>query len=350
MKNAIQCKDYSIHVNDDMALNQIISDLNPSSIFVIIDENTEKHCLYKFYELVDRNVETILIKSGEEHKTIDTCKKVWQQLVSKGADRSSLIINLGGGVIGDLGGFCASTYMRGIKFIQVPTTLLSQVDASVGGKLGVDFDGLKNMVGIFTNPVAVVIFTDFLNTLPYKELLSGFAELLKHGLIADQKIWKQLSSIEDIKDLDFENVVFESVMIKKNVTEQDPFEKGLRKILNFGHTVGHAVETLSFETDQPLLHGEAIAIGMIIESYCAMKLGTLNTEDYNEIKSQIKRLYGNKHKSLPALDKMIEIMNHDKKNHNKQIMYSLLDGIGKGNYNQVVVEEYLSEALIDYKN
>lgn len=349
MKNAIQCKNYSIHVNDDMALNHIINDANPSSIFVIIDENTEKHCLHKLYELINRDFETILIKSGEEHKTIETCKQVWQELVSKGADRSSIVVNLGGGVIGDLGGFCASTYMRGIKFIQVPTTLLSQVDASVGGKLGVDFDGLKNMIGIFTNPVAVVIFTDFINTLPYKELLSGFAEVLKHGLIADQKIWKQLSSVEEIKDLDLESVIFDSVMIKKNVTEQDSFEKGLRKILNFGHTVGHAVETLSFETDQPLLHGEAIAIGMVIESYCAMKLGTLNAEEYDEIKTQIKRLYGNKHKSLPELNKMIEIMNHDKKNQNKQIMFSLLDGIGKGNYNQVVSEKYLMEGLLEYK-
>lgn len=350
MKKVIQCKDYSIHVNDSTALNRIINEVNPSSVFVIIDENTEKHCLYKLVELVERNVDTILIKSGEEQKTIDTCKHVWQQLVSKGADRSSLILNLGGGVIGDLGGFCASTYMRGIKFIQIPTTLLSQVDASVGGKLGVDFNQLKNMVGLFTNPVAVVIFTDFLDTLPYKELLSGFAELLKHGLIADQKIWKQLSSVDDIKDLDFEEIVFESVMIKKKVTEQDPFEKGLRKILNFGHTVGHAVETLSFKTDQPLLHGEAIAIGMVIESYCAMKLGTLDVNAYDEIKSQIKRLYGNKHKSLPELHQLIQIMNHDKKNQNNQIMYSLLDGIGKGNYNQVVPEEYLNNALLDYKN
>lgn len=344
----INCKSYDIVINEDDGLDKIVSQLNPSQIFVLVDENTEKLCLHYLITTLNRPFTTITIKAGEKNKNIDTCKVVWAKLVDNKADRKSLLINLGGGVIGDLGGFCAGTYMRGISFIQMPTTLLSQVDASVGGKLGVDFDGYKNMVGLFQDPKAVIINTSFLKTLPYKELLSGYAELLKHGLIANKEVWSELSANEDITDLNYERIVYESVTIKKNVTEQDPTEKGLRKILNFGHTIGHAIETLSFETDQPLLHGEAVAIGIIQESFLSLSKGFISDDEYQEIKSTVKKLYGNKYKSLPSAEKIIEVMLLDKKNANGKIQFSLLEKIGLANYNQQVDAELITASLSDY--
>ncbi|HOY14633.1 MAG TPA: 3-dehydroquinate synthase [Saprospiraceae bacterium] len=339
---------YNILINQAGGLELLVNELNPSQIIVLVDENTENFCLHYLISELHRPFKTISIRSGEANKNIDTCKFVWSSLIKFKADRKSLLINLGGGVIGDLGGFCAGTYMRGIDFIQMPTTLLSQVDASVGGKLGVDFDGFKNMVGLFQNPKAVIINTDFLKSLPYKELLSGYAELLKHGLIASQTVWEELSSVEDITTLDFDRIVHDSVMIKKTVTEEDPTEKGLRKILNFGHTIGHAVETLSFETDRPLLHGEAIAIGIILESHLSMQKGYISEEDYQNIKTAIIKLYGNKAKSLPTIEQITEIMLLDKKNDQGKIQFSLLNQIGQGNYNQEVDQEALQAALSDY--
>ena len=348
MGKILECKSYNIYINEENALQETITTLDPSQIFVLVDEQTEMHCLFQAIDSIQRPFKTITIDSGERNKNIDTCKQVWAKLVENRADRKSLLINLGGGVIGDLGGFCAGTYMRGISFIQMPTTLLSQVDASVGGKLGVDFDGYKNMVGLFQDPAAVIINTTFLKTLPYKELLSGFAELLKHGLIANKKIWEELSAYEDITDLDFERIVYESVKIKKQVTEMDPTEKGIRKILNFGHTIGHAVETLSFMTDRPLLHGEAIAIGIVQESFLAKEKGFLSLEEYLYIKKSIKRLYGDKSKSLPEVEKIITVMELDKKNINGQIQFSLLEKVGKANFNQTVDAELIHLALQDY--
>lgn len=350
MSKTISCINYTISINQKDFLRQCISEIRPSKIFVIVDENTEMFCLPSIYEVVDSyNLNIIRIPSGEQYKTIDTCKSVWGQMMESGADRHSLVLNLGGGVIGDLGGFCASTYMRGIKFIQLPTTLLSQVDASVGGKLGVDLDGVKNMIGVFNEPYAVIIETNYLQTLPYKELLSGYAELLKHGLIANNDIWEDLSQKTDITSLNFEEVVYRSVLIKKSVTEEDPTEKGLRKILNFGHTAGHAIETKSFESDQPLLHGEAIAIGMIIESYLSMSLGYLTLDQYTTIKERIQKLYGNKYKSLPTVEEVLPYMLKDKKNQGGTIQYALLSKPGHAIYDQIVDVSVLEKAFEDYK-
>jgi 3-dehydroquinate synthase len=350
MGKTISCINYTISINQSDFLQKCIVEINPSKVIVIVDENTEQFCLPLLYEWTEQvKFDIIKIQSGEENKTIDTCQEVWYKMVELSADRHSLVLNLGGGVIGDLGGFCASTYMRGIKFIQIPTTLLSQVDASVGGKLGVDLHGIKNMIGVFQEPYAVIIATNFLRTLPYKELLSGYAELLKHGLIANGAIWEDLSTQDDITSLDFEEVVFQSVLIKKSVTEQDPHEKGLRKILNFGHTVGHAIETKSFEGDLPLLHGEAIAIGIVIESYLSLSLGYISIDAYNQIKNSIQKLYGKKYKSLPTVDEILPIMTKDKKNHSGVINYALIDKIGSATYDQVVDVSKLYEAFEDYK-
>lgn len=348
MGKIISCKAYDIFINETGSLHTMVQKMDPSRVFILVDENTGEHCLHHVIAELDVPFTIITIKAGESSKNIDTCKQVWKALIETKADRKALMVNLGGGVIGDLGGFCAATYMRGIPFIQMPTTLLSQVDASVGGKLGVDFDGYKNMVGLFAEPAAVIIHTDFLKSLPYKELLSGYAELLKHGLIADRKVWEELSVQEDITELDFERLVFESVSIKKRVTGEDPKEAGLRKILNFGHTIGHAVETLSFQTDQPLLHGEAIAIGMIMESHLSMQLGFLTAEEYDEIKSSILRLFGHKYKSIPPAEAIISIMMLDKKNAQGKIMFSLLEKMGLANYNQEVSFEQLEASRKNY--
>ena len=350
MGKSISCINYTISINQPDFLQECIDAIKPSKIIVIVDENTEQYCLPVIFEhIISTQFVIIKIPSGEQNKTIATCEKVWQKMVENNADRHSLVLNVGGGVIGDLGGFCASTYMRGIKFIQIPTTLLSQVDASVGGKLGVDLLGIKNMIGVFQEPYAVIINTQFLRTLPYKEMLSGYAELLKHGLIANKDIWKQLSAKEDIIDLDYEEIVYQSVSIKKSITEQDPTEKGLRKVLNFGHTVGHAVETHSFTTEKPLLHGEAIAIGIVIESYLSYHKGYISKDDYVEIKSAVQRLYGKKYKSLPDLEAVLPIMVKDKKNNAGQIQYALIDRIGSSVFDQTVETEVLSKAFEDYK-
>ncbi len=344
----INTKTYPIFINQEHALEEQLKSINPSKIFVIVDNHTEQFCLHKIFEqLPESNI--ISIKFGEENKNIDTSGIIWQELLKAGADRSSLVINLGGGVIGDMGGFCASTYMRGIKFIQMPTTLLSQVDSSVGSKLGIDFHNVKNIIGVFEDPQSVIINTEFLKTLPYKQLLSGYAEVLKHALIQDVEMWNQLKEVRDLTSLDFFDIVKRNVSIKNNVVAQDPKEAGLRKILNFGHTLGHAIETILLNTENHLLHGEAIAIGMVCESYLAHLKGFLTLEEAAEIRKVFIDLYGNKSKSLPSLDKIIKVMMHDKKNKDGKILFSLLAKIGEGNFNQVVDEAELKASLDWYK-
>ena len=211
-----------------------------SKVAILVDENTKRDCLPKLPQF--ENPIIIEIKSGEENKNINTCNFIWEQLTAQHFDRNSLLINLGGGVIGDMGGFAASTYKRGIDFIQIPTTLLAMVDASVGGKLGVDFNGLKNQIGLFNNPESVLIFPEFLETLPENQLKSGFAEVVKHALISDKNLWEELTSTTFDK-LNWEAIILTSIQIKNNIILSDPFEKGNRKKLNFGHTFGHAVES-----------------------------------------------------------------------------------------------------------
>ncbi|MBK8056265.1 MAG: 3-dehydroquinate synthase [Saprospiraceae bacterium] len=345
----IQCKNYPIYINNWQAFSEITERLSPSNVFIIVDENTEKYCLLHLLENLHLEAQIIRIPSGEQNKTIQTCQLVWTKLMQHGADRHSLLINLGGGVIGDLGGFCAATYMRGIRFIQVPTTLLSQVDASVGGKLGVDHMGFKNMVGLIQDPSAVCIFTEFLQTLPYVQMRSGYAELLKHGLIADKKAWENLSGNTNINSLDFEELVYDSVLIKKNVTEQDPYEKGLRKILNFGHTIGHAVESYWMDSSTPLLHGEAIAIGMVSESFLSYRVGKISENELFEIRNSIMRIYGHHPKYVKPASDLIKIMRTDKKNVNGNIRFALLDSVGHACFDVPILPDVIEESFVFYK-
>lgn len=348
MKN-IRCKNYQIHINHWHAFEQFIVDHDPSSIFVIVDENTEKYCLHIALEHLDRAIQVIRIPSGEQNKNIASCQQIWQKLLKYGADRHSLIINLGGGVIGDMGGFCAATYMRGISFIQLPTTLLSQVDASIGGKLGVDFMGFKNMVGLISDPSAVFIFTEFLDTLPLDHKKSGFAELLKHGLIADKNTWLKLTESQLASTLDFEQLVYDSILIKKKVTEQDPHEKGIRKILNFGHTIGHAIESYWMDSRTPLLHGEAVAIGMVSEAFLSYRIGKISESDLFSIRNTILKLYGHHPKYVKPAEEIIDLMHADKKNYKGEFRFSLLDSVGHACYDIPINKDAVAESFIFYK-
>ena len=234
-----------------------------SQVAILVDENTKRDCLSKLPQIESALI--IEIKSGEQYKNISTCSFIWEQLTINNFDRNSLLINLGGGVIGDMGGFCAATYKRGLEFIHIPTTLLAMVDASVGGKLGIDFKGFKNQIGLFNNPKAVLISSVFLETLAESELKSGFAEVVKHALISDNSLWLKLKNTP-FTDLDWEDIIDTSIQIKNKIVLADPFEKGERKKLNFGHTFGHAIESYYLEKRTPISHGKAVFMGMILEA------------------------------------------------------------------------------------
>jgi 3-dehydroquinate synthase len=341
---------YNIFIDEADAFKNEIERLSPSKVFVLVDNYTEQYCLHSILEDLPESSTIINIEPGEQHKNIDTCQFIWHSLLNNNADRQSLVVNLGGGVIGDMGGFCASTYMRGIRFIQMPTTLLSQVDSSVGSKLGIDFDNVKNIIGVFEDPQSVIINTKLINSLPYKQLLSGYAEVLKHALIRDKSMWEELKSIRDLYNLNYSDIIFRNVSIKNDVVTIDPKERGLRKILNFGHTIGHAIETILLDTDDHLLHGEAIAIGMICEAYLAHIKGFITLKETEDIKKTFLDLFGQKKKSLPNTNEIVDIMKHDKKNISGKIMFSLLNKVGEANFNQEVSLEEIENSLKYYMN
>jgi len=334
-----------------VSLKTLLESNKYSKIFVFADEHTSEVCLPVFQSLLDDYQEFDLIETsaGEENKNIDFCIGIWKTLLDFEADRKSLMINLGGGVITDMGGFIASTYKRGIDFINIPTTLLSQVDASVGGKTGIDIDNVKNMVGTFSLPQMVFIETEFLKTLPQRELLSGFAEMIKHGLIADKAYYEKLKasnylspSAEDI---------YRSVEIKNEVVTIDPHEKNLRKILNYGHTIGHAVESYSLANDEkPLTHGEAIAIGFVCEAYLSVKNSHLTESELVDISQYILSLYPKYHIKIERFDTLLELMQSDKKNENGNILFSLLENIGKCTFNCRVSRSDILNSLNYYNS
>ena len=290
-----------------------------SQVAILVDENTKRDCLSKLPQI--ENTLIIEIKSGEEYKNISTCNFIWEQLTINNFDRNALLINLGGGVIGDMGGFCATTYKRGLEFIHIPTTLLAMVDASVGGKLGIDFKGFKNQIGLFNNPKAVLISSEFLETLAESELKSGFAEVVKHALISDNSLWLKLKNTP-FTDLDWEDIIDTSIQIKNKIVLADPFEKGERKKLNFGHTFGHAIESYYLEKRTPISHGEAVFMGMILET----KISDLSESDKNEIKNYVLSNFALPY--TPKKSSLHKFLINDKKNHNGKINFTLLNGIG----------------------
>jgi 3-dehydroquinate synthase len=303
-------------------LTRFLAEKNFSRIFVLVDQNTHIHCLPSFLSKLETTstVEVVEMETGEMHKTIETCNGIWQVLSELGADRKSLIINLGGGVVTDLGGFVAATFKRGISCIHFPTTLLGMVDAAIGGKNGVNLDGLKNQIGVIRPPEMVVLDTAFLQTLPAAEMRSGLAEMLKHGLIQDENYWNKLSDLSNLDLSDLDSLIEESIDIKENVVRQDPTEQNLRKSLNFGHTLGHAIESYFLESSEKekLLHGEAVS------------------------------MYGQIEISREDQEKIIELLKFDKKNEAGKINFVLLRRIGEPVIDRQVTNDLIYEAFSYY--
>ena len=324
---------------------------NYSKIVVIVDENTETCCLPIFESHISVPFHKILIPAGENYKNLTTAKYIWQEMIQAGCDRHSLCVNLGGGVIGDMGGWAAASFMRGMEFIQLPTTLLAMVDASVGGKLAIDFNGLKNLIGLIKDPKAVYIFPEFLKTLAPRLIKSGMAEVLKHGLIRDKAYWQQVKSFSVDDHVSWDHWIYRSVHIKKEITEEDPNEKGLRKILNFGHTLGHAIESYSLENDHdPLTHGEAIAIGMICEAYMSFDKKMITKNELHEVAEGIIHVFGKESRVLPSYKAIKNSLFKDKKNVAGTVMYTLMNGIGQATFNQVVSEEIVKASIQFYSD
>lgn len=351
----IKSQDYSVFIGDD-SLNHLADYLKNnqdySQYFILVDENTLQHCLPILITTIPalKDAEVIETESGEENKTIEVVTQVWLAMSELHADRKTLVINLGGGVISDMGGFIASTYKRGVDFLNIPTTLLSQVDASVGGKLGIDLGGLKNQIGVFNYPKGVFIYPDFLQTLPFEQLRSGFAEVLKHALIKDKGYWETVKNIDLKADNNWEQIIHHSVGIKNKVVMGDPKEKGERKLLNLGHTIGHAVETLHLETAelQKFLHGEAIAIGMIAEAYLSKEKTGLGSKDLNELADVLAKFFPLPVLSEANFEAYLGLMIHDKKNKAGKISFSLLNEIGKSEWDVFCNKNEILEALKFY--
>lgn len=335
----------SRHLKTELA--KAIAECEHDRIFVLVDETTNKLCwsLVKDY-LCLKDAQTIVIGATDRRKNLDTLVHVWESLQQGKATRHSLLINLGGGMVTDLGGFAASTYKRGINFINIPTTLLAMVDASVGGKTGINFGGLKNEIGVFSDAEFVLLDTNWLRTLDKENIRSGYAEMLKHGLIADETMWAELINFNlaqpDLRQL--ASMLDKSVHIKERIVTEDPHEKGIRKALNLGHTFGHAFESWAMKR-QPVLHGYAVAFGLIAELYLATTQTDFPTERMRQTVNFIRAYYGSLPITCNDYPELIELMHHDKKNHGNEINVTLLDGIGDIRIDQTITEEDIKEAL-----
>jgi 3-dehydroquinate synthase len=345
----IQANDYVIELGRivesdfDLLLNTTYK--NAKKI-ILVDENTHDYCLEFLITTFDvlKEAEVMLLPVGEENKVLEVCFQVWEAMSEYHISRKDLIINLGGGVVSDMGGFVASIYKRGIDFINIPTTLLSMVDASVGGKTGVDLGRFKNQLGTFTNPKGLFVDVSFLSTLPSEEILNGFAEMLKHGLIASPVYWKELTSLASMDDLLTEKLISTSIEIKNKIVKGDPKEVNDRKKLNFGHTIGHGLEGF-FLTSNPIGHGHAVAIGMLAESFISYKKGILSEADWNEINGVLTALFPVLPIRLEDIEVIIELMRNDKKNSENEIKSCLLTGIGSCVYDQNLTVDEIKESL-----
>ena len=323
-----------------------------SRIFILVDNNTHRHCLPQFLSRLetDAPVEVIEMEAGEHAKTLETCEGIWKALSELGGDRKSLLINLGGGVVSDLGGFVAATFKRGIRTLHVPTTLLAMVDAAIGGKNGVNLESLKNQVGVIRLPELVLIDSSFLGSLPAEEMRSGLAEMLKHGLIADEKYWQKLRNLKNHSLADLDGLIRSSVKIKRDIVAQDPNEEGWRKSLNFGHTLGHAIESfcLQNQSRKKLLHGEAVAIGAVLAGYLSNKLQGFPLQQLEEIKESILSIFGKQEFENVEQQEIIQLLKYDKKNEGGKINFVLLRKIGAPVIDVQVPDELLHEAFAYY--
>ena len=338
----------NVHISpvDNEILIKLIDSYDPTQVIAIVDENTMQF-LEEFHYMTDINIDAIQLPAGEEHKNIQTLAGIWKDLTDNNFRRDGLIINLGGGVITDLGGFAAATYKRGVDFINIPTTLLAMVDAAIGGKTGIDFFDFKNQIGVIKDAKAVFCDVKYLETLPKDELLSGFAEVVKHGLVADEKYWRYCTGTP-YEELKWTKVVNGSIDIKGGIVARDPEEKGERKLLNFGHTIGHAIESLRLEQGKPILHGFGVAAGMIMEANISMQKGLLSKESYEKIEQKINSLFPKIKFLKSEFPELLEIMKNDKKNNSDEINFTLLEEIGKGIVNQSASKEEIEKAMGSY--
>ncbi len=350
----ITAKDYTIYFENKtyLALETFFKTNSYSTVFILVDSNTKANCLpvflSKFPLHLDYNV--IEIPSGENHKNLETCSKVWRELTKLNADRKSILINIGGGMVTDLGGFVAATFKRGIQFINIPTSLLGMVDASVGGKTGVDFNNLKNQIGLFVNPELLIIDFSYLKTLPKLELQSGLAEVIKYALTYDTNLWKSIQENSSFNEKIIQKWIYRSIEIKNEIVLTDPIEQNLRKILNYGHTIGHAIETYFLENDnkENIRHGEAIAIGLIAESYISMQEFNFPKKELIALKKVITQLFKKVSFNEKDIESFHELMKHDKKNNNGIILFTLLNTIGNCKINCNVSKELINKSLDFY--
>ena len=336
-------------------LDALVEKYNPSKLFVLVDANTRELVLPKLAteSKAVANASVIMIESGDVNKNIESLMHIWSQLIEEGATRKSLMINLGGGVITDIGGFAGATFKRGIRFINVPTTLLSAVDAAVGGKTGINFHGYKNEIGAFCEAEAVIISTCFLMTLSKEELLSGYAEMLKHGLISNADTYNRLLA-KDVANIDTEEMLQlleESVMVKKRVVEEDPTEKGIRRALNLGHTAGHAFESLALQRKSPIPHGYAVVWGLVVELVLSHMQLQFSSNELSRLAGYIYENYGAFNISCNDYQALIEFMRHDKKNDSaNEINFTMLKNIGDIHIDCIATEDDIKTALDIYRD
>lgn len=335
------------------ALSKIINQYPEGKVYIATEDNVKNLCLPKFQKIIHQyKLKIISVPEGESNKKIESVSIIWDFLNKNGADRKSLLINIGGGMLTDLAGFAASTFKRGIDFINIPTTLLSQVDASVGGKTGINFNGYKNEIGVFKEPAAVIICTDFLKTVNSENFKSGFAEMIKHSLIHNKVHLDELRQF-DFQDIDYkklQEIIRHSVEIKSYFVKNDPTEKNIRKALNFGHTFGHAFESLSLKQNRPILHGYAVAYGMISELYLSEKICGFDTLELKKLSDWLLSIYGQFNISDQDFDELYSLMTHDKKNEKNRINFTLITETGKFEINKDCKKEIIFEALEFFKN
>ena len=349
--NVISTKHHDIFIGKD-SLSQMDTFLQEnkekySGYLIFGDSHTLLKCLPDIVMASDllEGAEILEIEPGEESKSAEILNELWTSLVDSNYDRNYLLINLGGGVVSDLGGFMGATYKRGIDFINVPTTLLSMIDASFGGKTAVNIGHVKNQVGVFAFPKAVFVYPNFLRTLEKREIFSGFAEALKHGLIADADLFDQLSKLDIAKDKISNDLFSQIIKVKSDIVEADCYEKAERKLLNFGHTIGHAIESFLLKGNVDVRHGEAVALGIISESYISLKMNMITNVDYDKIVAvMVKNFSYFTHRRIDT-NKVVELLIHDKKNSNGTVNFVLLNKIGGASYNCLVDEKLVFDSI-----
>lgn len=354
--NTLQLETYKIAFQEQayIELNQLIKKQSYSSIFILVDTNTNEFCSKFLSEKIEANVEIewIEIEPGEEHKTILTCNEIWKTLSENGADRKSLLINLGGGIVTDIGGYAASCFKRGIDFVHVPTTLLGMVDAAIGGKNGVNLDSLKNQVGIIRPPRLVLVDVGYLATLPPEEMRSGLAEMLKHGLIANADDFFSFEDLSQFQVDKLPELIRDSIKVKTKIAEEDPFENGLRMALNFGHTLGHAIESYHMESTSKakLLHGEAVAIGMILALKLSVEVLQFDSNKCDKASQIIRTYFKTVEFSEDDITSIKTYLKHDKKNSAGNVNFVLLKDFGQPKINCKVSDEQIKKAFAYYKS